>query len=115
MAEAYSPPLPDDADFNFDLAGYGPKPPLAADFDFALAVFYVLAGFSNIFTAIWADSNASLANGRMYTLSWGAGTALSVLNLDDKRLYDYYTQTDSGRVDETLIDTDTRDLNVDTP
>jgi hypothetical protein len=115
MAEAYNSPLADDADFNFDLAGYTPRPPLDADFDFALAVFYVLAGFSNIFTAIWADSNASLTNGKMYTLSWGQGTALSVLNLDDKRLYDHYTQDYGGRGSETLTSTDTVDLNVDTP
>jgi hypothetical protein len=115
MAEAYNPPLPDDADFNFDLAGYSPKPPLAADFDFALAVFYVLAGFSNIFTAIWADSNASLTNGKMYTLSWGPGTALSVLDLSNKHLYDHYTQNYGGRGEETLTNTDTRDLNVDAP
>jgi len=115
MAEAYNPPLSDEADFNFDLTEYSPKSPLAADFDFALVVFYVLAGFSNIFTAIWADSDAGLSNGKMYTLSWGPGTALSVLNLDDKRLYDRYTQTETGRGQESLTDTDTRDLNVDTP
>ena len=115
MASAYSPPLADDADFNFDLAGYTPSSPLAADFDFAVALFYVLAGFSNIFTAIWANSDASLTNGKMYTLSWGSGTALSVLNLDSRTLYDHYTQTYEGRGRETLTNTDTRDLNVDTP
>lgn len=114
MADQYVPPVADDADFNFDL-GYNPKPPLAADFDFALAVFYVLAGFSNIFTAIWADSDAGRENGKMYTLSWGPGTALSVLDLSTKYLYDHYTQTYGGRGQETLTDTDTRDLNVDTP
>ena len=115
MAEAYNPPQADDADFNFDTAGYTSRHPLDADFDFALAVYYVLAGFSNIFTAIWADSDAGSTNGRMYALSWGPGTALSILNLDDKRLYDHYTQNYGGRAEETLTDTDTRDLNVDTP
>ena len=74
-----------------------------------------LAGTSNIFTAIWADSNADQNNGKMYVLSWGSGTALSVLNLEEKELYDYYTQDFGGRAEETLTDTDTRDLNVDTP
>jgi hypothetical protein len=115
MASAYGPPLADDADFNFDLAGYTPSPPLDADFDFAVAVFSVLAGFSNIFTAIWANSDASLTNGKMYTLSWGSGIALSVLNLDNRTLFDHYTQTHGGRGGETLTNTDTRDLNVDTP
>ena len=114
MADQYEPPVADDADFNFDLVGYTPSPPLAADFDFALAVYYILAGFSNIFTAIWADSNAGLNSGKMYTLSWGSGSALSVLDLSNKTLYDHYTQNYGGRGEETLTNTDTRDLNVDT-
>ena len=115
MAEEYSPPVADDADFNFDTAGYSPSPPLAADFNFVLGVYRILAGFSNIFTSIWADSDAGQDNGRMYVLSWGPGTALSVLNLDVKNLYDYYTQNYGGRAQETLIDDNTRDLNVDIP
>ena len=113
MAEQFVPPVADDADFNFDQgAGYTPKQPLDADFNFVLGVYNVLAGFSNIFTAIWADSDAGRGNGKMYALSWGPGVALSVLNLDDKILYDYYTQTDSGRVEEVLIDNNTRDFNL---
>lgn len=115
MAEEYNPPAADNADMNFDIAGYRPKNPLDADFDFALAVYYVLAGFSNIFTAIWADSNAGRANGKMYALSWGPGTALNILNLDEKRLHDHYTQNYGGRGEETLTNTDTRDLNAGTP
>jgi len=115
MADQYEPPVANDADFNFDLAGYSPSPPLDADFDFALAVYYVLAGFSNIFTAIWADSDAGLNTGKMHTLSWGQGTALSVLDLSSKSLYDHYTQDYGGRGGETLTNTDTVDLNVDTP
>lgn len=115
MASDYIPPVADDADFNFDSGGYTPLSPLAANFDFALAVYNILAGFSNIFTAIWADQDASRVAGKMYTLSYGSGVALSVVNMADKNLYDHYTQTDSGRAEETLTDTDTRDLNVDTP
>lgn len=115
MVESYRPPNANDADFNFDIGGYTPSLPLDADFDFALAVYYVLAGNSNIFTAIWADSNAGRENGKMYALSWGQGTGLSILNLDNKDLYDKYTQSHGGRAGEVLTDTDTRDLNVDTP
>jgi hypothetical protein len=115
MASQYTPPVADDADFNFELGDYTPLPPLAADFDFALAIYNILAGYSNIFTAIWADVDAGRGAGRMYTLSYGDGVALSVVNLADKNLHDQYTQTDAGRADETLTDTDTRDLNVDTP
>jgi hypothetical protein len=113
MAEEYNSPNADDADFNFELAGYTPSPPRAADFDFALAVYNILAGFSNIFTAIWADSNAGKDSGKMYALSWGPGTALSVVELSTNALYDQYTQSDGGRAQETLTNTDTRDLNVD--
>jgi len=115
MAEAYSPPEANNANINFDIAGYSPPEGNQADMDFALSVYYVLAGFSNIFTGIWADPDASLTNGKVYTMSWGPGTALSVLNLDDKRLYDHYTQNYGGRAEETLTNNDTRDLNVDTP
>ena len=115
MAEAYNPPEATDADMNFDIAGYSPPPATDADMDFALAVYYVLAGFSNIFTGIWADPNASRTNGKMYALSWGPGTALNILNLDEKRLHDHYTQTYGGRAQETLTDRDGVDLNVDTP
>jgi len=112
MAESYSPPEATNANMNFDIGGYTPKNPLDADFDFVLGVYYVLAGFSNIFTAIWADSDAGWANGKMYALSWGPGTALSILNLDVKNLHDYYTQNYGGRAEETLTDNDTRDLNA---
>lgn len=116
MADEYIPSTADDANFNFDIsAGYTPEPPLAADFNFALGIYRILAGFSNIFTAIWADTDAGLGNGKMYVLSWGSGTALSILNLEEKELYDHYTQDFGGRAEETLTDTDTVDLNVDTP
>ncbi len=115
MVDRYAPPPADDADFNFDLA-YKPLSPLAADFEFALVIYYVLAGFSDMFTAIWADSNAARDGGKMHTLSWGPGTALSILDLDTKHLYDHYTKDHAGRAEEVLIDAeDTRDLNVDTP
>ena len=112
MSEEYNPPVADDADFNFEISGYTPKQPLDADFNFALGVYHILAGYSNIFTAIWADTDASRASGKMYALSWGPGVALSILNLDEKNLYDHYTQTRGGRVDETLTNDDTRDLNT---
>ena len=113
MDEEYSPPNADDADFNFELGGYTPKNPLDADFNFVLGVYNVLAGTSNIFTAIWANSDAGLENGKFYTLSWGPGVALSVLDSESRKLYDHYTQSYGGRAEEVLIDDDTKDLNVD--
>ncbi len=108
MPDLYVPPPSDEADFNFT-DSYVPGDP---DFDFALAVYSALAGTSNIFTAIWADPDASRTNGKMYALSWGPGAGLSVLDLASKVLYDFYTETESGRIDETLDANDTRDLNV---
>ena len=113
MAEEYNPPNANDADMNFEIDGYSPPDP--PDFDFALGVYYVLAGFSNIFTGIWADEDAGRTSGRMYALSWGPGTALNILNLDEKKLYDHYTQTFGGRAEETLTDNDGVDLNIDSP
>jgi len=116
MASDYIPPAADDADFDFgQFPGYSPSPPLDADFDFALAVYNILAGYSNIFTAIWADTDASRSIGKMYTLSYGPGAALSVVRMSEKNLYDQYTQTDGGRAEEALTDIDTVDLNVNTP
>ena len=112
MAESYSPPEATNANMNFDIGGYTPKNPLDADFDFVLGVYYVLAGFSNIFTAIWADPNAGRDNGKLYALSWGPGAALTVLDLSDRSVYDHYTQDFAGRAQETLTDNDTRDLNA---
>jgi hypothetical protein len=112
MASQYTPPVADDADFNFDKVGYLPLLPLEADFDFVVSIYRILAGYSNIFTAIWADTDASRENGKMYTLSYGDGVALSVVNLADRNLFDHYTQADGGRAEETLTNTDTRDLNV---
>lgn len=115
MADKYTPPDSRGANFNFDIAGYVPKPPLDADFDFALNVYRILAGQSNIFTGIWADSNAGRNKGKMYVLSWGPNTALSVLDLNSKYLYDHYTENYGGRAEESLDSNDTRDLNVKTP
>lgn len=112
MPDYYVPSNYDEADFDFSEVGYSPLPADAADFDFALAVYNVLAGSSNIFTAIWADPNTSRTSGKMYALSWGPGAGLSVLELSTKVPYDFYTETESGRVDETLIDNNTRDLNI---
>jgi len=115
MAEEYTPPAGNNADFNFEVAGYAPPAPGEADFDFSTFIYRVLIGSSNIFTGIWADSNAGRNSGKMYAISWGPGVGLSVLNLETKSLYDRYTTSYGGRAEETLTNDDTRDLNVDTP
>ena len=52
--------------------------------------------------AIWAESDASLANGRFQAASRGTGAALSIVDLSTDTLYDYYATTVSGRANEAL-------------
>ena len=92
--------LPDN--FNFSESGYV----ASSNFNFGSdiqRVFSLLAGTSNNFIAIWADSSASLTNGKMYVSSSGA---FSIVNLDDDVLYDCYTISRKGRGNE-LLESDT--------
>lgn len=115
MADQYFPPDANEADFNFTIAGYRPKDGLAAEFDFTEVIYYILPGNSNVFTAVWADPDASRTSGKMYALSWGPGAALSIVSLDSTSVFDWYSQTFAGRANEVLTNNDTRDLNVNTP
>ena len=67
----------------------------------------VLVGTSNNFTAIWADPDASLNNGKFYTAS---PAAFSIV--DNTVLCDYYTTTHKGAVNEILEQNDIKDINI---
>ena len=69
-----------------------------------------LAGTSENFTSIWAEPNANISSGRFQVASRGPGAALSIMNIDDNTLYDYYTTTVSGRANEALESDKTVDL-----
>ena len=102
---AYTPP--ESPDFIFTEIGYlPPADSLDADFLFQQPIpagsFYILAGSTSNFVAIWAEPDASLANGRFQVASNGTGAALSIVSLDTDTLYDYYTTTVSGRANEAL-------------
>lgn len=102
---AYTPP--ESPDFIFTEPSYSaPADGLDIDFLFQLpaesTLFYILAGTSYNFVAIWAEPDASLANGRFQVASTGTGAGLSVVDLASKTLYDYYTTTASGRANEAL-------------
>jgi len=112
MAHQYSPPNSLDADFNFEDLPYRKPDSLDADFNFALVIYYVLAGTSNAFSAIWADPDAGLTNGKMYTLSSGEGAALSILDLSTKTLKIKYLHETPAAGREVLESNDTVDLNV---
>lgn len=101
MAE-YTPPA--SPDFDFTEGGYTPPADsLEADFDFVPAgVYLILAGTSVNFTSIWAEPTADISTGRFQVASRGTGAALSIIIIDDKTLYDYYTTTVSGRAQEAL-------------
>lgn len=102
---SYSPP--EETNFQFTESEYiAPADPLDIDFQFSFPVpagtFYILAGSSINFVAIWAESDASLASGRFQVASTGTGAALSIITLSTDKLYDYYTTTASGRANEVL-------------
>ena len=93
-------------DFDFTESGYTPD---SYDFDF-LPPFYtysILAGASNNFTAIWADPDAGLSNGRLFIAS---PTAFSVVS--DTALVDAYTSSLVGRTNESLDQEDIIDINA---
>jgi len=79
-------------------------------FEFGTGSFQLLAGQSNIMTAIWADSTASRASGKLYITSYGEGAAFSVLDLKIKSLYDSCTITQKGRANELLAQEDPIDV-----
>ena len=102
---SYTPP--ESPDFLFSEPGYSPpEDTLDMYFLFELpipaGIFYILAGASSNFVAIWAEPDASLTNGRFQVASRGVGAALSIVDLSTDTLYDYYTTTVSGRANEAL-------------
>ena len=69
-----------------------------------------LAGTSENFISIWAEPDADISSGRFQVASRGTGAALSIININDNTLYDYYTTTVSGRANEALESNKTTDL-----
>lgn len=94
--------------FNFTESGYVPND---YDFDFGaeeeITIYNILAGVNNNFTAIWADPTAGLSTGKIYISS---PAAFSIVN--STVLVDYYTSTFGGRANETLTQSDIKDINI---
>ena len=67
----------------------------------------ILTGTSNNFTAIWADADAGLSNGKFYVAS---PAAFSIV--DNTVLCDYYTADHAGAANETLEQNDIVDINI---
>ena len=97
-------------DFDFTESGYEPS----YDFTFGevLAIYNVLKGALDYFSAIWADPTASLTSGKMYITSQGTGAAFSIVNLSTNTVADYYTTSYAGAAGETLNAEDIIDLNI---
>jgi len=68
-----------------------------------------LKGISNDFSSIWSDSTSSSGTGKMYIGSQGN---FQVINLSDQTIYDWYSETQKGRGNETLDNNDIVDINV---
>jgi len=101
---AYTSPQGNAIDFNFTESGYTPS----LDFQFAPIPeppisYYILKGTSNNFTSIW------IYNEKMYVSS---SDALTAININDNSVYDFYTQTENGRGNETLSSDNVIDINV---
>jgi len=96
------------ADLNFTNGGYTPS----SDLNFAdlFPTYNLLAGTSNNFISIWAETNASRISGRMYVISQDSEVAFSIMDLKLKFLYDKYTTTMKGRSNETLVQDDPKDM-----
>ena len=95
-------------DFNFTEGGYTPD----YDFNFgtgATSYNFILKGLSDNFSAIWADTDASLSNGKMYISS---AAAFMVVNLSTDLVEDYYTETHAGEAGESLTSNDIVDNSV---
>jgi hypothetical protein len=97
--------------FNFTESGY--TPPAQGEYDFyfgeIITIYRILKSLSNDFVAIWADSDASLTNGKMYVSS---EASFSVVNLETSIVEDYYTETRAGEAGEVLQGDDIVDINV---
>ena len=93
-------------DFNFTGKTYTYSP----DYDFGpegISYYYILKGSSNI-TSIWADSSAGPNSGKFYASSTDT---LSIIDIENNSIHDWYTQTHIGRSNDSLDNNDIVDIN----
>lgn len=77
-----------------------------------LGTYNIIAGISTVYTSVWADSNTNINGGKIYVGTKGAGGSLSVINMANKTLYDYYLIDKPGRCNEVLDSENIDDINV---
>jgi hypothetical protein len=66
---------------------------------------------SNNFVAIWADGAAARNSNKMYI---STSNGFFVIDLENKMVFDKYTQTVKGKFNETLESGDSVDINIST-
>jgi len=72
-------------------------------------IYNIIVGGNNNFTAIYADLNSAIGVGKLYIAS---SAVFSIVDLESKKLVDYYTTTFAGRANETLDQPNIKDINV---
>ena len=77
-----------------------------------LGTYNIIAGNSTTYTSIWADSNSNINTGKIYVGTKGNGGSLSVINMMDKSLSDFYLIDKPGRFNESLESENIDDINV---
>jgi hypothetical protein len=92
-----------DLDLDQPAGGYG------FNFGAEYPTFSIISSASAVFTAVWADVDAGKDTGKMYVAT---ANSLSVIDLQNKTVFDYYTQTHAGGREETLEQDDIVDINV---
>jgi len=77
-----------------------------------LGTYNIIAGNSITYTSIWADSNSNINTGKIYVGTKGNGGSLSVINMMDKSLSDFYLINKPGGFNESLESENIDDINM---
>ena len=111
----YIPPESPNTSFIFENAF---TPPESTDINFT---FYsdTSSGYDilmdsnvNFLTSVWAEPDASMDHSKFYVASSGTGARFSVVDLSNKVLYDSYSITEAGLLNDTLDYEDIVDINI---
>lgn len=106
------------ADLNFSSSYTPPELPYYTTYSGGVLNFFfwdkitvnrILYATSDNYITVWADSDASLTNGKFYM---STDKELSIINLSDNTLYDRYDVNNKGRGNEALQDDNIFDTNV---
>lgn len=77
-----------------------------------MPIYNILSGTNKNFTGIWADPTANLDTAKVYVGTAGIGASFFVIDLENKVLYDVYTNSNEGSFGESLDQENIVDINV---